>query len=272
MRRLLNLVNKIEPGDFTSYNSLINALANIENMTISKKDHVFYILDRMKREQIKIPAYLFVTVIKACDSDNERQVNALDLWEEIKGKMAEFGQKMHVLIYNSFLSLCLKRDDLETGLEIVRRMKEGEERRPNEDVEFSYINTSQEIRRDVATYNMLIDYCWKKGDMKMAFQMWEEMKKEGIKPDTRTYSSLITSCLRTEKPEKAVPRTFSLLEIMREDNVKPNKILFDAWINELIRIGEVEKSLEVLHIMENEEQITADKSTFLRIWRGNLYM
>merc|ERR1712146_544288 len=59
-------------------------------------------------------------------------------------------------------------------------------------------------RPDTITYSSLITACGKGGKTEKALDLFNEMQQAGERPNTITYSSLITACANGGKTEKAL--------------------------------------------------------------------
>ena len=71
-----------------------------------------------------------------------------------------------------------------------------------------------------------------KGDegMDNALHLLEEMKVNGITPDTITYSSAISACAKAERND-AMHNAHSLLKEMKDLEIKPDTITYNSAIS-----------------------------------------
>eukprot|EP00210_Caulerpa_lentillifera_P000292 g285.t1 len=164
------------------YTSLLSACAKAPNIKEALR-----VWDKIQKEKIKPKTYLFNAMINACvcGGDDDK---AVELFEAMKKKrlkpdgttyatmikcFEKFGDPSFA---DSYLKLCF--DLYEECNQAGRRM----------DAEGMI---EKNVKPDVFLYNALIHACSCSGDKNKAIEIFEAMKKEGLKPNAITFGTLI---------------------------------------------------------------------------------
>ncbi len=177
--------------------------------------------------------------------------------------------------YNALLSACANapRPRIREAFEIFEEMQ-----------------ADETITPDRSTYSLLIDTACKAGKPEMAFEafskmrdsdvevqvgtlnrlihatglnakedetsvdavleLYEAMKRLGVKPDAITYGSLISTCAKARKASVAI----HLYEEMLKEGVEPNRILFNVLINALGRSDRRDEAMKYFDIMQSQAE------------------
>ncbi|GMH61870.1 hypothetical protein TL16_g05547 [Triparma laevis f. inornata] len=104
---------------------------------------------------------------------------------------------------------------------------------------------------NVVSYNTLIDASYRCGDLVKGMKALEMMKEKRIRPDTRTYTTLISTVglgvgvVGANNPDAA----FELFEEMETEKVFPNGKTYCALINVCKRVRRPDLALRVLRLM-----------------------
>ncbi|CAH1400229.1 unnamed protein product [Nezara viridula] len=114
---------------------------------------------------------------------------------------------------------------------------------------------------DVYIYNLLISGCAKEGYTKKAFQLFNEMKKRGLKPKQSTYTSLFNACSEGPFAADSLKKARHLRELMLEKGVEPNLANYHAMIKAFGRHGDLETSFSIVDEMASK-QIPLTSVTF----------
>jgi pentatricopeptide repeat protein len=94
------------------------------------------------------------------------------------------------------------------------------------------------IKPNIVTFNTLIHLFVCLEDAKKANEVFEEMKKEGIKPDVVTFNSLITFFVNLQDGKRA----YSLLEEMKKAEIQPDVMTINSLINYSVKAGSIEQA------------------------------
>ncbi len=194
------------PLDQTTYNLLLEKVVDLPD------DIAFTIYEQFKEDSLKDDAvvrpdlYTFHLMMRACERNSDYKT-AFHLYAQMKEL---FGLYPDLALYNTLIGYCAPLNDQLTASFIVEEMRD---RCIDLDVhtynclmnvfsQSSYeVNlqmfedmVKRKIRPNRRTYNTLMEACQKAGDYDRAFQFFEELKKEGLTPDVTTYNVLITMC------------------------------------------------------------------------------
>jgi len=93
----------------------------------------------------------------------------------------------------------------------------------------------------------MINACAKAGDIESADHWLGRMLQAGLKPDDKTYNSLMHACGRNGNPERAE----LWYAQMTSQGFRPDRITFSTIINSCAKAGEIEKATHWIKEMEN---------------------
>jgi len=96
------------------------------------------------------------------------------------------------------------------------------------------------------------------------WEIFEEMRREDVKPTIATFNALLDACARSHDMRR-IP---GLLEAMSQADVKPNVITYCTIIKSYSNDGLVDRALEVLAEMKANKDITPDEHTYNTIING----
>eukprot|EP01022_Parablepharisma_sp_SALTPOND_P018835 TRINITY_DN3132_c0_g1_i1.p1 TRINITY_DN3132_c0_g1~~TRINITY_DN3132_c0_g1_i1.p1 ORF type:complete len:1081 (+),score=115.60 TRINITY_DN3132_c0_g1_i1:6228-9470(+) len=133
--------------------------------------------------------------------------------------------KPNTIIYTTLIKGFAKTKDLKAAMEIYQKMVMDPSSLPNN-----------------VTYNSLLDCCAKCDDLSMLETVFEEMKKNGIKADLITFSTMIKGYCRRGKLSNAL----CLLETMEKQGIQADEVLFNSLLDGCAKKGEIEISLGVV--------------------------
>jgi len=102
------------------------------------------------------------------------------------------------------------------------------------------------------------------GVHKRVWEIYEEMRKEGVKPTIATFNALLDACARSHD----MSRIPSLLQAMSELDINPNVITYSTIIKAYSNEGLVDRALEVLVEMKGNKDITPDEHTYNTVING----
>ena len=101
-------------------------------------------------------------------------------------------------------------------------------------------------------------------------ELYEAMKRLGVKPDAITYGSLISTCAKARKASVAI----HLYEEMLKEGVEPNRILFNVLINALGRSDRRDEAMKYFDIMksqaETNKSLMPNRETYTAIFNARI--
>lgn len=131
-------------------------------------------------------------------------------------------------------------------------------------------NDVPRMEPNLVTHNTLIDACHRAGELGAALKALEGMRGVGIRPDARTYTSLISTVARRDSTASGArdpDLAFALLEDMVAEGISPNGMTYCALIDVCGRCGRSDLALKGLRMMlrqkareGGQEEMEADQS------------
>lgn len=266
-QRLLSQCQR-EPGvnpDLFTFTSTMRACARAR-----KTDKAMEIFRALKDMGVKMDVYCYTTAMDACAKGGRWKV-ALSLLDEMKEK----GIEPNEVSYGVAVTACGNGGQWEKALELLKQMRKEnmkintitynsaiaalakavrsesrQQRRYDYNpgggwtkVESSNPNYNDNIlwkkaldllecmenegvRRDSFTFSSAISTCGAAGRWQESLDLIDEMKRE-TKPNKIAYTSAITACANSEKWEPA----FELFNDMKNDGLQPDLVAYNALIN-----------------------------------------
>ena len=104
---------------------------------------------------------------------------------------------------------------------------------------------------DLISWNTVMGYYGRRGDMKMISSMLQGLKESGLTPDVFTYSIILTALLKAGRED--APRL--ILDMMKRDNINPGAAVNTTIIDQLLREPDaknVKAAFDILNRMEGE--------------------
>jgi len=188
-----------------------------------------------------------MTMIKACRREGNLQ-GAMDVFT----KLRDSGAQLNPMIYNGLLDACIHCNDPLRAHELFDQMrKEG----VADIVSFNivlkmYLNNHQHdkaqqllkdiiesgLRANQITYNELLNAKVMLGDRSGTWDLVEEMKAHGVRPNSVT-CSIILKALTSKTPKEEFDKTMMLVDQMEEHM---DEVLFSCVIEACIRVGKLD--------------------------------
>jgi len=187
-----------------TYNALIDACARSCQMA-----RVPPLLEDMARQKIEANVVTYSTIIKGYCQEN-RLDKAFELLEAMKQS-----EKLRPdeITYNTLIDGCAQRGLYEQGMKVLEEMLEAEvapsnftlsvlvklanrSRRPEKAFELcDRLSRRYRLRPNVHVYNNLVHACTGNRDTQRAIRVFEQMLREKVHPDVRTYTLLLRGSL-----------------------------------------------------------------------------
>mmetsp|Transcript_92026 Transcript_92026/g.238425 ORF Transcript_92026/g.238425 Transcript_92026/m.238425 type:complete len:1020 (+) Transcript_92026:84-3143(+) len=196
-----------------TYNALIDACARSGEMS-----RVSPLLEQMSKDGIEPNVITYSTVIKGYCQDN-RVDKAFEVLEDMK-RSADFTPDE--VTYNTLLDGCARYGMLDRGMALLRNMEgagvtpsnftlsvlvklANRSKRPEMAFELcSELSSKYSIRLNMHVYNNLVHACTAHGNLPRALEVFEQMLGERVRPDVRTYTLLLRSCISSRAASEAV--------------------------------------------------------------------
>ncbi|XP_034250713.1 pentatricopeptide repeat-containing protein 1, mitochondrial [Thrips palmi] len=104
-------------------------------------------------------------------------------------------------------------------------------------------------------YALLISYCGQTGYSKMAFKLFNDMKKRGLNVPASIYTSLFNSFSNSPYPSDGLKRTRHLFSSMIEKGIPPNEITCHAVIKAFAKCESLEDAFKVADYMMSRKMV-----------------
>lgn len=109
---------------------------------------------------------------------------------------------------------------------------------------------------NIVTYNTLLDACHKAGELDIALRVKEQLDNTNIRPDARTYTTLIATVARkatAASGAKDPTLAFSFLKEMEMKRIRPNGMTYSALIDVCGRCERSDLALKGLRLMLDQK-------------------
>ena len=154
--------DKMEERDVVTWNVMIGGLA--EHGCGQEAYELFL---QMQREGFKPNAITYMSILNACAS-----AGALEWVKEVHRHAREAGFESDVRVGNALVHMYAKCGSIDDARLAFDKMEE----------------------RDVVTWNVMIGGLAEHGCRHEAYELFLQMKREGLKPDAFTYASILNAC------------------------------------------------------------------------------
>ncbi|XP_058724831.1 pentatricopeptide repeat-containing protein At5g11310, mitochondrial [Vicia villosa] len=224
-----------QPGfrpDSALFDSVVNALAKMREFDSAWT----LVLDRIERD----------------DGEDEKLVSVATFAIMIR-RYARAG--MHKAAIRTFEFAKDKKSIVDSGSEmslfgilIDSLCKEGSIREASEYF-FRRKETDLGWVPSIRIYNILLNGWFRARKLRHAERLWEEMKKENVRPSVVTYGTLVEGYCRMRRVEKAL----EMIGEMTKEGVEPNAIVYNPIIDALAEDGRFKEALgmiERFHILK----------------------
>ncbi|KAI0393653.1 hypothetical protein F5Y17DRAFT_431284 [Xylariaceae sp. FL0594] len=117
----------------------------------------------------------------------------------------------------------------------------------------------------VVSWNHLIDYQLRKDSIHHALKLFNEMKKRGLKPNVRTYTTIFRGCALSKHSKLAVSEAVALYHNMSTiGRIRPNTIHMNAVISVCAKAGDLDSMFSILQTCDDNER-SPDSQTYTTI-------
>ncbi|KAI9353130.1 hypothetical protein BD770DRAFT_393080 [Pilaira anomala] len=199
-----------------------------------RPENVLELYRKMKEKNIEIGIRTYSIIISSLSHEKKLHGEMVQIYEELRATGARLPSSIYLAMkwkplealkdmkeknyspeirdYNEFLSSYVRQNKFKEALEVYKLMKEDET-----------------IDMDMYSYGIVMSALVK--DLEQSpnsvFELYQEMKDRGIKPDPVVYTSLLSACSRAQDLDNAL----ALLEEMQEYDVKPNAYTFNSILS-----------------------------------------
>ncbi len=182
-------------------------------------------LEWMRRSGIEPTAvhYAAVMTMPSVTMTSSKAQNFLAKAKEAYQDMKAHDVQPSAYFYAAYINVCSRLKDLDAARDAWLDMERDDT-----------------IEPDLVCYTTMIDACAKGGDVDGAFHLYEEMPKNGIKPDGVVFATLISAV------SLAVDQAKEIWRDMKKAGIKPDARTISVYLDALLRAGENTSALELL--------------------------
>ncbi|KAE8741922.1 hypothetical protein FOCC_FOCC012574 [Frankliniella occidentalis] len=116
------------------------------------------------------------------------------------------------------------------------------------------------VKPEYYIYSILISYCGLTGYSKMAFKLYNDMKRRGLPVKDSVYTSLFNSYANSPYPSDGLQRTRHLFTLLTEKGININQITCHAILKAFARCGSIEEAFKLVDYMMSKK-MTINKET-----------
>ncbi|XP_076924346.1 pentatricopeptide repeat-containing protein At2g02750-like isoform X2 [Bidens hawaiensis] len=203
--------NGLKP-DSATWNIMINGLSNL-----GKPDEAFLLFKRMQSVGEPVSAKCLTSLLSTCAC-----ISSLTSGKEIHG---------YVMRTNMI------NDEFVASAVINMYMKCGRSSRA-----FLVFDMFEIKPRDPVIWNTMISGYGRNGESEAAFDMFEQMQNENVKPNTSTFKCVLSVCSHAGKVEKSL----EFLRLMKHYNVVPTSEHYACLVDVLGRYGNIDEARGLL--------------------------
>lgn len=122
-----------------------------------------------------------------------------------------------------------------------------------------------EFSPDACTYNILIRARAASGSIDGACELFDEMRKEGIRPTATTFGTLISALTSASLQDEA----FRVKdEMLRRYNLKPNVYIYTSLVKALCKDNELDYAIRLKEEMASDPEIGLDAAIYTTLIRA----
>jgi len=187
-----------------------------------KLERVWAVYEEMLERKVEVSIVAFNTIFDACARSGR-----MDQVPKVKQDMAKAGIRPNLITYSTMLKGYCRLGDMQTGFDLIRRMKKEDALTPDE-----------------IMYNTLLDCCVKGNLVDEGLRLVEEMQREGVKPSNYTLSFLVRMLSRSRNLDGA----FAIVdELTQKYHFRPN---VHVYTNLILACFSKRDSVRALHTLE----------------------
>ncbi|RDD45657.1 Pentatricopeptide repeat-containing protein 1, mitochondrial [Trichoplax sp. H2] len=172
--------------------------------------------------------------------------NSNKLLPSLIRKTAKQKLRMYVAQYIGFMVELNRNHKLDKAMNILDKFNQGK----------------MKTKSNSVMYNVMISAYGKHGAPNTAFKLYNQMKKRGLQPTDRTFTSLFSACACASTPSAHLKRVYNLQNEMESTEDVSNAITYNALIQALVECeAEPEEPFEAYNTML-DKKFAADTYTY----------
>lgn len=139
-------------------------------------------------------------------------------------------------VYENMIKKCIRDKMLKEAIDVINvRMK------------------TDRVQPNYYMYELLIIECGRLGYTKKSFQLYNQMKKRGLRVTGPIYTALFTSCAHSIHPTVALEHAKNLRKIVIQNGFPLNELIYNAMIKAFGRCGDIETAFQLVDEMKDKK-------------------
>ena len=213
--------DSIHSRDVISWNAMITGYGKNGN-----GKEALELFKQMQQSGVQPNRVTYAIVLSAC-----ADLVALSLGKEVHSQINQSGIEWTTEMKNSLLNMYAKCGSMNDARTV-----------------FDSIHS-----RDVISWNAMITGYGQNGNGKEAIELFKQMEKEKIQPDSVTFAALLNACSHSGLKDESL----HYLNVMKEKyEITPNVTHYNCVVDTLGRAGYLEESENLIKTMESPDIIT----------------
>ncbi|KAJ7532329.1 hypothetical protein O6H91_14G082900 [Diphasiastrum complanatum] len=199
--------DRLPAKDVVSWNAMIAGYAQQ-----GLGEQALHLFELMQQEDMKPNDATYLSILKACGS-----IAAIDQGKRIHAQIIKCGLETNVFVGSALVDMYSKCGDLNEANKVLIKLPV----------------------RNVVSWNAMISGHAQHGLGKEALQLYKEMQREGIKPDSATFVSLLSACSHANLTHEG----FDLFHSMLDDHgIRPELQHYGCMVDLLSRRGSLSEA------------------------------
>ncbi|XP_072998749.1 small ribosomal subunit protein mL103 (rPPR7) [Typha latifolia] len=223
LEAIRSLIRDVDAGEFNPDACTCNILIR------AFPDSARFLFDEMRRRGIPPTVTTFGTLIAIlCDKSKVH-----DAFRVKEMMLNSYNMEPNAHVYTTLIKALCNKNELDLALKLKEEMM-----------------SDKELGLDSAVYSTLIRAMFRAGRKGEVVDILEEMKKNGVKPDTVAYNAMIAGFCTDEKDFDAA---FEVLNEMEKNGCKPDVVSYNIIIAGFCKEGRWREAYDLFDDMPRRE-------------------
>ena len=207
------IFNEMPEKDIVSWNTMLNALVQ-ESMF----DEAIELFREMQLKEIKVDRVTMVEVASACGN-----LGALELAKWVYSHIVKNAIYCDMLLETALVDMFARCGDPHSAMNVFNNMH----------------------RKDVSAWTAAIGAMAVNGNGDRAIELYNEMLRQGVKPDQVVFVNILTACSHGGFVEQGE----HIFESMKQHGLSPQIVHYGCMVDLLGRAGKLEEALDIIESM-----------------------
>lgn len=213
--------------DQISFNAIISGFSDLES-----GEEALKFFSKMRQEGVTVDFFTFTSVLKAIGT-----ISSLNEGKKSHGLVVKTGYISNVYVQNGLVSMYAKCGAINQSERVFASMS----------------------KHDLISWNSLISGYTHHGHAVEAIELFERMRKNGVRPNKTTFLSVLSACSHVGLLQKAL----EYFDMMKNDLIEPPTSEHYAIIVDLFgRVGLLHEAEEFINSMPIEPGLSVFKALF----------